>query len=290
MVVKHEEDKVEVKLGVLDMFDLTGRVAVITGGAGLLGNKHAEAIAELGGIPVIVDMDQARCDRVAERIRDEYGVPCIGVAADVADPDRIYQLCARVLRHYERVDILINNAANNPTVGSDGLDQIHGSRLEAFSLDIWNKDIAVGLTGAFLCARTFGAAMAERGGGVILNIASDLALISPDQRIYRKPGLTEHAQPVKPVTYSVVKTGLIGLTRYLATYWIGQGVRCNALSPGGIYVDQDDGFVSRLSQLIPMNRMAHQDEYKAAVAFLVSDASSYMNGANLIIDGGRTVW
>lgn len=290
MVVKHEEDKVEAKSSVRDMFDLTGRVAVITGGAGLLGNKHAEAIAELGGIPVIVDIEQARCEQVAARIQDEYGVQCIGAAADITDPSQVTGLCASLMEQFGRVDVLINNAANNPAVGSGGLDRVHGSRLEALSLDVWNQDIAVGLTGAFLCARTFGAVMAGRGSGVILNIASDLALISPDQRLYRKPGLPEHAQPVKPVTYSVVKTGLIGLTRYLATYWVDQGVRCNALSPGGVYVDQDDAFVSRLSQLIPMNRMAHKDEYKAAVAFLVSDASSYMNGTNLVIDGGRTVW
>ena len=135
-----------------------------------------------------------------------------------------------------------------------------------------------------------GLLMAEQGSEVILNIASDLTLTSPNQHLCRKPGLPEHTQPVKPVTYSVVEVSLIGLTRYLATYWIEQGVRCNALSPGGVYVDQDDAFVQRLSQLIPMGRMAHRDEYKAAVAFLVSDASSYMNGANLVIDGGRTVW
>jgi NAD(P)-dependent dehydrogenase (short-subunit alcohol dehydrogenase family) len=290
MADKYEEDEVQLKSNVRDMFDLAGRVAVITGGAGLLGNKHAEAIAELGGSPVIVDIDQARCDQVVERIRDEYGVKCIGLATDITDPRQVVGLCAGVIEQLGQVDVLINNAANNPAVGAGGLDQVHGLRLEALSLDLWNRDIAVGLTGAFLCARTFGAAMAEGSGGVILNIASDLALISPDQRIYSKLGQPVYAQPVKPVTYSVVKTGLIGLTRYLATYWVGQGVRCNALSPGGVYVDQDDAFVARLSNLIPMNRMAHKDEYKAAVAFLVSDASSYMNGANLVIDGGRTVW
>lgn len=290
MAGKYEEDEMQVKSTVRSMFDLTGRVAVITGGAGLLGNKHAEAIAELGGAPVIVDIDQARCDQVVERIRDDYGVKCIGVAADITDPRQVVSLCASVIEQFGQVDVLINNAANNPAVGAGGLDQVHGSRLEVFSLELWNRDIAVGLTGAFLCARAFGAVMAENGGGVILNIASDLAMISPDQRLYKKPGLPEYAQPVKPVTYSVVKTGLIGLTRYLATYWVGQGVRCNTLSPGGVFVDQDEVFVSRLSQLIPMNRMAHKDEYKAAVAFLVSDASSYMNGANVVIDGGRTVW
>lgn len=278
------------KAKVRDMFNLTGKVAVITGGGGLLGIKHAEAIAELGGVPVLVDIDQDRCNQVAERVRNEFGVVCIGARTDITDPEQVAELGHRVVAELGRVDILINNAANNPAVSSGGLDQMHGSRLEAFSLDVWNQDIAVGLTGAFLCARIFGAVMAEHGSGVILNIASDLALISPDQRLYRKPGRPAQAQPVKPVTYSVVKTGLIGLTRYLATYWAEQGVRCNALSPGGVYVDQDAGFVQRLSQLIPLGRMAGQDEYKAAVAFLVSDASSYMNGANLIMDGGRTVW
>jgi len=272
------------------MFDLNGRVALITGGAGLLGSKHAEAIAELGGIPILVDIDQGSCDQVSQRIRNEFGVACIGIRTDITDSKQVIELRERVLAELGRVDILVNNAANNPAVGSEGLDQAHSSRLEVFSVEIWNQDIAVGLTGAFLCARTFGPVMADQGGGVILNIASDLALISPDQRLYRKPGLHEHAQAVKPVSYSVVKSGLIGLTRYLATYWAEQGVRCNALSPGGVFVDQDEAFVQRLSQQIPLGRMAEKDEYKAAVAFLVSDASSYMNGSNLVVDGGRTVW
>jgi len=273
-----------------DLFDLSGRVAVITGGAGLLGRKHAEAVAELGGIPVIVDVDQRRCERAAEEIGGATGGRCHGYRTDITDDAEVRSLGERLLNEFGRIDILVNNAANNPAVGAAGLDGAHASRLEAFDLDNWNRDIAVGLTGAFLCSRTFGAAMAARGGGVILNIASDLALISPDQRLYRKPGLPEQAQPVKPVTYSVVKSGLIGLTRYLATYWAEQGVRCNALSPGGVRVDQDEGFVQRLSQLVPLGRMAGVDEYKAAVAFLVSDASSYMTGANLVVDGGRTVW
>jgi NAD(P)-dependent dehydrogenase (short-subunit alcohol dehydrogenase family) len=280
----------EEEIRVRDQFDLTGKHAVITGGAGMLGVKHAEAIAELGGIPVIVDIDKERCDQVAEQIREEFNVNCIAAPADITDPQQVVELRDRLSKEGDHFDILINNAANNPSVGSGGLDQVHGSRMEAFPLEVWNQDIAVGLTGAFLCARTFGEVMAKQGKGVILNIASDLAIISPDQRLYSKPDLPEQAQPVKPVSYSVVKSGLIGLTRYLATYWADRGVRCNALSPGGIYVDQEEDFVQRLSQLIPMGRMATKDEYKAAVAFLVSDASSYMNGTNLVMDGGRTVW
>lgn len=154
----------------------------------------------------------------------------------------------------------------------------------------WDQDLAVGLKGAFLCSRVFGGEMARAGRGVIVNIASDLALIGPDQRIYRKDGLPDHLQPVKPLTYSVVKAGLLGLTRYLATYWAGRGVRVNAISPGGIFTDQPEDFVLRLTNLIPMERMAHPDEYMGAILFLCSDASSYMTGANLVIDGGRTCW
>jgi NAD(P)-dependent dehydrogenase (short-subunit alcohol dehydrogenase family) len=146
------------------------------------------------------------------------------------------------------------------------------------------------LTGAFLCSQAFGAEMALRGKGVILNIASDLALISPDQRIYREPGLPEDSQPAKPITYSVVKAGLVGMTRWLATWWADKGVRVNAISPGGVSNDQPEEFVKRLTSLIPLGRMASADEYRAAVLFLCSDASSYMTGANLVIDGGRTAW
>jgi NAD(P)-dependent dehydrogenase (short-subunit alcohol dehydrogenase family) len=132
--------------------------------------------------------------------------------------------------------------------------------------------------------------MAKRKRGVIVNVASDLAVIAPDQRLYRQPGLPDDQQPVKPITYSVVKTGLIGLTRYLATYWAEAGIRVNAISPGGIYNNQPDDFVQRLTNLIPLGRMANMDEYQAAILYLCSDASAYMTGANLVVDGGRSCW
>lgn len=270
-------------------FDLTGRVAVITGGAGLLGRKHAEAIAELGGITCLVDIDQGRLDQAADHLTSTFGVEVMTAVTDITRPEEVVALRDNVICRFGRLDILINNAANNPKVEDDGSGH-KWSRFENLPLDVWNADIAVGLTGAFLCAQVLGTEMASRSGGVILNIASDLGLIAPDQRIYRRVGETFDNQDVKPVTYSVVKAGLIGLTRYLATYWPHRNVRANALAPGGVAAGQDAAFVDRLTALIPLGRMASNDEYKAAVAFLVSDASKYMNGSTVSMDGGRTVW
>lgn len=270
------------------IFRLKDRVAIITGGAGLLGRKHAEAIAMAGGSPVLLDLAAAQPDKKAQQISEQFGVKAQGYAADITSADNLSQILQNILNEFGRVDILINNAANNPKVES--ASGLAWSRLENFPVDVWNADIAVGLTGAFLCSKIFGAEMAKRKSGVILNIASDLGVIAPDQRLYRQPGLPEDQQPVKPVTYSVVKTGLIGLTRYLATYWADRGVRVNAISPGGVFNGQPEDFVQRLAKLIPMSRMANVDEYQGAVLFLCSDASSYMTGQNLIVDGGRSCW
>ncbi len=270
-----------------DLFDLKGALAVITGGAGLLGVQHAEAIARAGGVPVLADLNGAAARQQAEQLTARLGRPAHGVQADITQPAAVEALAADLEARLGPVGILINNAANNPKAEAPG---VPWSRLEHFSLDQWQADLGVGLTGAFLCSQVFGTRMAARGQGVILNIASDLALIGPDQRLYRQPGLPDDQQPVKPVTYSVVKAGLVGLTRYLATYWADRGVRVNALSPGGVYNGQPEAFVQKLSQLIPLGRMAHLNEYQGAVIFLCSDASSYMTGANLSLDGGRTAW
>ena len=182
---------------------------------------------------------------------------------------------------------MINNATIDPKV--DATSEKNLSRLENFPIDQWNLELSVGLTGSMLCSKVFGAEMAKNSKGVIFNISSDLGIIDPDQSIYKKRGLPENEQPVKPITYSIIKHGLIGLTKYLATYWPGK-VRCNALCPGGIYANQNPEFVQKLRDLIPLGRVAQEDEYKAAVVFLVSDASKYMNGANFVIDGGRSCW
>lgn len=272
-----------------ELFDLTGRVAVITGAAGLLGPQHASAVAAQGAVAVLTDIDASRVQSAAEGLRARFGTEnADALPMNVTDLSSIRSTCDEVVRRYGRIDILINNAARDPKVEEAGLTT--SARLESFSLDEWNADLAVGLTGAFLCAQVFGTWMANHGGGVILNIASDLSVLAPDQRLYRQEGRADADQPVKPVTYSVIKTGLVGLTRYLATYWADQNVRVNALSPGGVYAGQPEEFVRRLTSLIPMGRMAARDEYWGVVQFLTSDASRYMTGQNILMEGGRSVW
>ena len=272
------------------LFDLTGRVAVITGGAGLLGYHHGAILAAAGAHVVLLDLAVANPSLRADQLQAAHGPECLGLSADITSEHSLLAARDAILARFGRVDILINNAANNPKVEADPLaEPKQWSRLENFPVEVWNADIAVGLTGAFLCSRIFGAEMVKRNTGVILNVASDLGVIAPDQRLYRKEGLPEDQQPVKPVTYSVVKTALIGLTRYLSTYWTAHNIRVNAISPGGVFAGQPEEFTAKLHQLIPMGRMAHRDEYQGAILFLCSDASSYMTGQNLIVDGGRSV-
>lgn len=272
------------------IYNFEGRIIAITGGAGFLGQQHAEAVAEFGAVPVILDLPKSSVEDASKRIAKKYGVKSMGFVADITSEKQVSQCCRNVLSKFGRIDALINNAANNPKVES-GKERLNFSRLEKFDLKLWNKDLAVGLTGAFLCSKHFGQAISRNPrGGTIINISSDLGLISPDQRLYHKDGLPENQQQVKPVSYSVIKAGLLGLTRYLATYWADKNVRCNALCPGGIQNNQNQKFVQRLNRLIPLGRMARHGEYKGIIVFLCSDAASYMNGAIISIDGGRVVW
>jgi len=267
-------------------FDLSGRTALITGAGGLLGPQHAIALAEIGARVLLADIDLEKAETAAAAVRK--AVPDAKASAlllDVTRPDAVREAATGL----GQVDILVNNAAIDAKVTAQP-GVANGSRLEGFTVEQWNAEVAVGLTGAMLMSQVFGARMAAQGGGVILNIASDLSVIAPDQRLYRLDrDAPEQEQPVKPVTYSAIKHGLLGLTKYLATYWALSGVRCNALSPGGVYNGQGDAFVTQLTNLIPMGRMAGPEEYRAAVQFLCSDASSYMTGQNIVMDGGRSV-
>jgi NAD(P)-dependent dehydrogenase (short-subunit alcohol dehydrogenase family) len=272
-------------------YDLSGRTALVTGAGGLLGRQHTTALIEGGARVVVTDIGLAQCETAIATIREiAPKADLVPLALDVTSQESIQAAAIDLSSRGVDIDILVNNAAIDPKVTSTP-GVMHSSRFEAFPVAQWQTEIAVGLTGAMLCAQVFGTPMAQRGRGVILNIASDLGVIAPDQRIYRQPGVgRDEEQPVKPVTYSVIKHGLIGLTKYLATYWADRGVRVNAISPGGVFNNQDPAFVERLTRLIPMGRMAKVDEYRSAVQFLCSDASSYMTGQNLVMDGGRSVW
>jgi NAD(P)-dependent dehydrogenase (short-subunit alcohol dehydrogenase family) len=274
-----------------DKYNLIGKTALITGAAGLLGREHAAALLESGATVVLTDISKTALNAACLELSKNFGQDkVLTVLMDVSKLTEIRSCAKSLCSAGVRIDVLVNNAAVDPKVMS-GDSSIENSRLETFSLKQWDQELAVGLTGAFLCSQVFGTLMAkDELGGVILNVASDLSVFSPDQRLYRNEDLPDDLQSVKPVTYSVIKTGLIGLTRYLATYWADKGVRCNALSPGGVFNGQSDDFTHRLSSLVPLGRMADRDEYRSAMQFLCSDASAYMNGQNLVIDGGRSIW
>ncbi|MDP0562399.1 MAG: SDR family oxidoreductase [Candidatus Endonucleobacter sp. (ex Gigantidas childressi)] len=271
------------------LFRLDGKIIVITGATGLLGRKHAEAVACYGGTPILLDLSQQVIDSFANELNGKFKVNSIGFAIDITNEEMIKGNVKLLIDKFGKIDGLVNNAANNPKV-EDSKDTSF-SRLENFPLNIWSDDIAVGLTGSFLCAKHYGLLISQNpNGGSIVNISSDLGLIAPDQRLYAKKNIEDSKQNVKPVTYSVVKTGLIGLTRYLATYWADKNVRCNAMCPGGVENGQSEGFLKEINARIPMGRMANADEYQGALLWMLSDASSYLNGAIIPVDGGRSVW
>lgn len=273
-----------------EKFKIEGKVVVITGGAGLIGRRHTEAVLEGGGIPVLLDIFEEPLKKVKEQFLKDYPEAAIETfVTDITKKEKLEEIRDLLLERYGHIDGLINNAANNPKM-EGGSENMGAIQFHNFPLSIWNDDMAVGLTGAFLCAQVFGTVMEKQGKGVVINVASDYGIISPDQRIYRKEGIPEEEQIIKPVSYSVVKHGLIGMTKYLATYWAKKGVRVNTLCPASLENGQDPEFIEKLSNLIPMGRMSKPEEYPATVLYMLSEASSYMTGATVLLDGGRTIW
>jgi NAD(P)-dependent dehydrogenase (short-subunit alcohol dehydrogenase family) len=272
-----------------ELFRLDGRVALVTGGAGLLGRRYCEALLEAGAHVVIADLDFGRAQSLASELGAQNA---LGQSLDVAD-ERSVQACVdAAVERFGRLDILVNNAALTVRGGSERLSPAdYFAPFERYRREVWDQALAVNLTGMMLCAQAVGRQMLRQGGGVIVNISSTYGVVAPDQRLYDGISNPYAETPFNtPVSYAVTKTAVLGLTRYLATYWGRQNIRVNALTPHGVYDNHDEQFVRNFTYRSPLGRMARNDEYRGALLFLVSDASSYMTGANLIVDGGWTAW
>ncbi|HEY5982259.1 MAG TPA: SDR family oxidoreductase [Anaerolineales bacterium] len=271
-----------------DKFDLKGRTALVTGGGGLLGREFCKSLAEAGASVAIVDLDEAAAQRVSKEL-EPRGYHVKSIVCDIRDPRSIAATVNAVQEEFTRIDILVNSAALDPKFDSSAQKKgIAPGNFEDFPLDQWNAALGVNLTGTFLMTQACVKSMLSAGGkGSVINICSTYGLNGPDQRIYIKDG---SRVAYKPVYYSVTKAGVLGFTRYLAAYYAGTEIRVNALTPGGVFNDHEDYFVQNYSARTILGRMAKADEMSGALIFLASDASSYMTGANLVVDGGWTAW
>ena len=269
-------------------FDLTGRVAVVTGGVGLLGTEFCKTLAEAGAAVVVVDLNVSASQAVADSLTNG-GYKALAVPTNITQPDEVNALVEKTLSTFGRLDILVNSAALDPKFDPDAVNKgITPGAFEDYPLDLWNSALNVNLTGMFLMTQACVKPMIEQGKkGSIINICSTYGLNGPDQRIYIKDG---ERVAFKPVYYTVTKAGVMGFTKYLAAYYAGTEIRVNALTPGGVFNDHEEYFVKNYSAKTILGRMAEKDEMNGALLFLASDASSYMTGSNLVVDGGWTVW
>ncbi|HEX3999264.1 MAG TPA: SDR family oxidoreductase [Pirellulales bacterium] len=270
------------------LFDLTDRVAILTGGAGLLGKQYTRAMLAAGARVVVADLDGGAAIASARAAADEIGGESLGVAVDITKRADVERMAAVALERWGSVDILVNNAAIDPKFDA-AVAQQQASTFEDYPLPLWQQSLDVNLTGAMHCCQVVGRSMVGQKRGVIVNVSSTYGLVAPDQRLYQRDGEAEQTL-FKPAAYAVTKAGIAHFTRYLAAYWAAAGIRVNTLTPHGIYNSQDEQFVRRYNERCPMRRMARADEMNGPLLFLVSDASSYMTGSNLIVDGGWTAW
>jgi len=267
-------------------FDMTGKTAIITGAAGLLGKQFCLALAQAGANVVMADLEKKPVLENEVEFR-EMGLNALALEVDVSDPDSTKSMVERALTVFGSVDVLVNSAALDPKFDSAGVSAQGANAFESFSLDAWRQALDVNLTGMFLSSQAAVVPMLKQGQGVIVNICSMYGLVGPDQRLYERPDGTRQ---FKPVYYSTTKAGVLGFTRYLATYYAGKNIRVNALTPGGVFNDHDEVFTTQYSARTVLGRMANLDEMNGAMLFLCSDASSYMTGSNLVVDGGWTAW
>jgi len=265
-------------------FNLKNNYSLITGASGLLGEQHAIALLEISSNIILTDIDYKKLIILKKKLEKIFLLSQILIyKMNVTEEKSIKKVARDLKKKNIAINVLVNNAAIDSKVKKNQT-MTNSGQFEKISLKEWTRHLNVGLMGSMLCSKIFGEMMSKtKKGGVILNIASDLSIIAPNHSIYKKG-------TCKPVMYSVIKHGLLGLTKYLATYWHDKKIRCNAISPGSVENNQSKNFINKLKKQIPLNRLAKKNEYISAVQFLCSDASSYMTGQNLIIDGGRSVW
>jgi len=272
-------------------FDLNGKVSLITGGAGLLGVQYAEALAEAGSNIVLVDLNLKGCVEKTREIEKRYSIEVLPLKANISDQGSVREMVKKAVKRFGRIDILINNAAFTAKFGSKKTKG-YFSPVEEYPLNLWNEAISVNLTGMFLCSQEVGKQMVRQKSGVIINISSIYGLVGPDHRIYegiKNPYNLQKGMNT-PLVYSATKGAVLSMTRYLATYWAKKNIRVNCLTLGGVFEGHENRFVKNYSYRTPLGRMARKEETKGAILFLASDASSYMTGANLVLDGGWTAW
>jgi 2-deoxy-D-gluconate 3-dehydrogenase len=276
------------KRRIQDKFDLSGKVAVVTGGPGLLGKEFCRTLTEAGASVAVVDINASAARAVAEELQGQ-GCQAISVATDITQPGSVQEMVDATLQAFGRLDILVNSAALDPKFDPDAFSKgVTPGKFEEYPLEQWNQALNVNLTGMFLVTQACVKPMLAQGKkGSIINICSTYGLNGPDQRIYRKEG---RPATFKPVYYTVTKAGVLGFTKYLAAYYMETEIRVNALTPGGVFNNHDETFVRNYAAKTILGRMARKDEMNGALLFLASDASSYMTGNNVVVDGGWTAW
>jgi NAD(P)-dependent dehydrogenase (short-subunit alcohol dehydrogenase family) len=265
----------------MNLFSLQNKTAIVTWACGLIGTEHCRALHEAGANVVVLDVNEKDAVAFAATLGENH----FGVGANVTNADSLKQARDKILAKYGSIDVLVNNAAINDMFENPAM-AAEKSKFENYPLDMWQKSLDVNVTGVFLCSQVFGTVMAKQGKGSIINIASTYGVVGPDQSIYRnqKGEQTFYKSPAYPAT----KGAVVNFTRFLAAYWGKDGVRVNTLSPGGVENSQDEFFVQNYSNKTALGRMAVPTDYKGAIIFLSSDASAYMTGANLVVDGGWT--
>ncbi len=273
---------------ILDKFNLEGRVAIVTGGVGLLGAEFCRTLAEAGAAVVVLDLNADKCAAVADSLT-AAGYRALAAPTDITQPESVNAMLQKVIAAFGRVDVLVNSAALDPKFDPDAAARgIAPGSFEDYPLEQWNAALRVNLTGMFLVTQAVAKQMVAQGKkGSIINICSTYGLNGPDQRIYIKDG---RRVAFKPVYYTTTKAGVMGFTKYLAAYYAGTEIRVNALTPGGVFNNHEDYFVQNYSAKTILGRMAKKDEMNGALLFLASEASSYMTGNNVIVDGGWTAW